>query len=91
MDALCAHALWDDRLEYNMLTTAPYLSKLTSLDARQQVEQQLQSAVSKSHEEDIKYVPHINEHYPKALSATICSIVLLGTGPILVGSGRKIK
>ena len=31
------------------------------------MEQQLRSAVRKSHEEDVKYVPHINEHYPGVL------------------------
>ena len=66
-DALCVHALWDDEPEINAITFSPHLSKLTSLDARQQVEQQLWSAVKKSHYEDIKYVPHVNEHYPRGI------------------------
>ena len=37
-----------------------------SAGAKQQVEQQLRSALKTSHE-DIKYIPHINKHYPSRL------------------------
>ena len=43
------------------------LSNLASPGARQQVEQQLRCALKKSHEEDITYIPLINEQYPSLL------------------------
>ena len=64
------------------MTSSPYyLSKLTSLDARQQVEQQLWSAVRISHEEGIKYVPHINEHYPRVLRQSAASFFCTAGSP----------
>ena len=50
------------------------LSKLASPGARQQVEQKLRCALKKSHEEDIKYIPHINEQYPSPLRRHAASL-----------------
>ena len=49
-------------------------SNLANPGARQQVEQQLRCALKKSHEEDIKYIPHINEQYPSPLRQDAASL-----------------
>ena len=45
------------------------------------MEQQLRSAVKKSHDEDIKYVPHINEHYPRVLRPSAASFFCAAGSP----------
>ena len=60
---------------YHMPTElAPKIFKLVSPGARQQVEQQLQSALKTPHEEDIIYTPCINQHYPKLLRRHAASL-----------------
>ena len=60
------------------IALAPYLSKLVTLGAKQQVEQQLRSALKKSHEDIIEYIPHINEHYPSPLQQHAASLLCTG-------------
>ena len=45
------------------------------------MEQQLRSAIRISHEEDIKYVPHINEHYPEVLRQSATSFFCTAGSP----------
>ena len=73
-DALCIHALWDEGFYVNVTKLAPYLSRLASLGTRQQVEQQLRSALKTSHEENINYIPCINKHYPKLFQRHAASL-----------------
>ena len=53
---------------------APCLFKLVSPGARQQVEQQLRSALKTPHEEDITCIPCINERYPSLLRQHAASL-----------------
>ena len=77
-DALCLHALWsnsdDPEFDVNTIGLAPHLSKLVSPGTRKQVEQQLRSAFKTPHEEDITYIPYINEHYPSLLRQHAASL-----------------
>ena len=81
-DALCLHALWSDsddpdddpEFDANTIGLAPHLSKLVSPGARQQVEQQLRSALKTPHKEYITYTPCVNEHYPSLLRQHAASL-----------------
>jgi len=64
-DALCLRAIWYDE-DDNSLAVAKValLSRLVGPGARQQVEQQLRSRLVVSDEQDVTYMPYINDHFP---------------------------
>ena len=79
-DALCIYAL-GGAFGRNFCDLSPYLFKLVSPGARQQVEQQLRSALKTPHEEDITYIPCINEHYPSPLRRHAASLFCIAGFP----------
>ena len=76
-DALCIYTLnyLLGRSAKKFCDVSSYLFKLVSPGARQQVEQQLRSALKTPHEEeDITYIPCINERYPSLLRQHAASL-----------------